>query len=523
MIFRKNNHFPQLLDPLFSGLFILLFSLQFCFVQAEDHKRLEFKHLVASLTASLDHSTDEPVYKNIIQSVSGDGSLVSLDNGASFSINWWYRSLSKKWKPGDQIYIRYDFLWHQFKMVDAVSKSEAWASLKTLSQKLPQIKRLPNGMGDPDAYSKVILDNGCVFRSIEDGVLGQLGWKPKHKVIILANPDGKYQLWNVDTNNIALCNLKQVRRPSNVSMEFDDILGLEERLNQRVLQQKEATQSIASSLLIYGAGLKPSGRPIGVFLFLGPTGVGKTELAKALASDIYKTSSSLLRFDMSHFSEPHSGSRLIGSPPGYVNHEEGGQLTEHLLKHPQTVVMLDEIEKAHPFVQKIFLPVFDEGYVLDAKNERVECPDAIFIMTSNLCGPQIAELYHLGLSSGEILNIIEPGLMHELSPELYNRVEPVLFEPLKQETMEALVDLLLDQVIKQVWMDKEIQLKIAPSLRQFLVDHGYHPQLGARPLKKLIERKVIMPLAHAIIRDGIEEGSAVTLSYDESVGSVQLD
>lgn len=305
-----------------------------------------------------------------------------------------------------------------------------------------------------------------------------------------------------------------------IEINLEDILGLESRLNEKVLQQPEATKAVAESLLIYSAGLKEKERPVGIFLFLGPTGVGKTELAKALTNEVFKSPANLLRFDMSHFNEPHSSARLIGSPPGYVNHDEGGQLTRHLIAHPQSVVLLDEIEKAHTQVHKVFLPVFDEGFVLDNKNRRIDCSQAIFIMTSNLCGPEIADLYNLGHTAEEIFQIIEPKLMKALSPELYNRVETVLFRPIKKETMGALVDLLLSEVTDRVLMEKKIQVIIDNSLRSFLVEEGFHPLLGARPLKKLIEKKVVATLAHSILTKGIESGATVTLFYNREQDAV---
>jgi hypothetical protein len=491
----------------------------------------EFNSLVFSLSSSLKEIEKLPTkdiqntittYKHIIKSISEEGRVLALESEWVYSINWWDRGTSKKWKKGDQIYVIWENLSQQYRLEHTLSKESVWASDEKRPLILPTIQVLPNGVTDPDAHSKVILSDGYVFRSRVDGAFGKSRWKVKDRIAVFANPGGLfYQLWNLDKESIIQCKFVQYRNNNTkVQINFEDILGLEERLNQNVLQQSEATKAVAASLLIYSAGFKEKERPIGVFLFLGPTGVGKTELAKVLTKELYKDVSSLLRFDMSHFNEGHTSSRLIGSPPGYVNHEEGGQLTEPLLKNPHMVVLLDEMEKAHPQVLKMFLPIFDEGFVLDSRNTRVDCSNVIFIMTSNLCGPEIARLYSLGYSDDDILSEIEQKLMEKLSPELYNRVEPVLFRPLEQSTMEALVDLTLNQLVKRIFREKQIRLTIDDSLKSFLIENGYHPLLGARPLKKLIEKRVVAALAFRIIKDNIDNGTAITLMYDHENDSV---
>lgn len=311
-----------------------------------------------------------------------------------------------------------------------------------------------------------------------------------------------------------LCFLLQMNAAED-RIVIEDVLNIETKLNKRVLAQTHATESVSRSIINYFAGLKNQNAPIGVFLFLGPTGVGKTELAKVLTETIYKNQKYLIRFDMSHFVEPHSLARLIGSPPGYAQHDEGGRLTEAIKVKPQSVILFDEIEKAHSSVRKIFLPVFDEGYLKDAKDQAVSCKDVVFILTSNLCSQQIASLFREGKSEEEILQIIEPKLMEVLSPELYNRVEPVLFRPLGIETMGELVDLMLKETIARVGMTKGIELIVDDSAKQYLVSHGFHATLGARPLKKLIQNTIVAKLSYAIVKDKIEEGSRVTILYDK--------
>lgn len=313
---------------------------------------------------------------------------------------------------------------------------------------------------------------------------------------------------------LLICPLHALEKVERIDIEIKDVLLLEGRLNERVLAQPNATRVVSQAVINYCAGLKFPLSPIGVFLFLGPTGVGKTELSKVLAETLYKTQRYLIRYDMSHFSEPHSVARLIGSPPGYANHDEGGKFTEALKAKPQSVVLLDEIEKAHPSVRKIFLPVFDEGYIKDTKDRKINCRDTIFVMTSNLCSQRIASLFNEGYTDEEILRAIEPELIQTLTPELYNRLQPVIFRPLEKETMSALVDLMLEEAVERIKYVKDIYLTVDKSAKEFLVERGFHPLLGARTLRKLIQDSVIAHLSYAIVRGDISQGSRVKILYE---------
>lgn len=453
---------------------------------------------------------DPSIFQHILESVSEDGGVITFKGKMSLTIKEAHRSEVCQWKEGEQIYLFFDSnLCIQLK--HAHVQTTAWGVLRDH----PSSMYLINNVEVSPCFS-VKLSNGFVCKSRHQN---GSGWKIKDKIIVLNNSDGIHQVWNTDKQEIVLCeSVENCNKP----LVIKNILNLEDKLNAKVLQQPEATKAVVESLLNYTAGLNEQEKPIGVFLFIGPTGVGKTELAKTLAFEIYDHAANILRFDMSHFTEPYSISRLLGSPPGYMNHEEGGQLTQPLLHSSKIIVLLDEVEKAHPQVIKIFLPVFDEGFVLDTKHNRVACSDTIFIMTSNLCATRILELFNKGYSSEEVLAEIEPQLIEALTPEIYNRVEPVLFRPIAKESMNGLVDLMLDKIAKRLELIKHIHIHIDPSLRQFLVENGYHPLLGARPLKKLIEKKVLSVLARMIVKEGVERDSKILLKFDDQTRRVHV-
>lgn len=498
-------------------LLMLLFSPIRSYANQVDLK--EIQQLYSSLSKSLDHPKDKFVYQHIVKCISEDGSLVTFENNLSFAISWFYQSVPQKWQEGDAVYISYSSFYSQIKLQHVQAKTVAWGKLKSHPNPSWSIKTIPIGSSN-DIYSTFTLQNGYVFKSNQPKIFGKNGWKVKDRVIVLANADNLYQVWNIEKNQIIQGELYKNYNQFNGNVEIKDILSLKDRLNARVLHQPEATEALMTSLLNYAAGLKEQNQPIGVFLFIGPTGVGKTELAKVLADEMYGGSNQMLRLDMSHFSQSNSSIRLLGSPPGYINHEEGGQLTNPLSNNSQIIVLLDEMEKAHPEVIKTFLPIFDEGYILDTKNKRISCSETLFIMTSNLFSQKVTNLYKHGYSSEEILATIENDLIEALSPELYNRIQPILFRPIAKETMDTLVDVMLDKVINRLAEEKQIHIYIDQTLKSFLADKGYHELLGARPLKKLIEKRVLFTLAYTIIKEGIENGDEILLLYDKETDSV---
>ncbi len=297
--------------------------------------------------------------------------------------------------------------------------------------------------------------------------------------------------------------------------EAEKLLHLEKTLEERVVGQHFAVQAVSEAIRRSRAGLSDPARPLGAFLFLGPTGVGKTELAKTLAEQLFNQEEAIIRIDMSEYMEKHSISKLIGSPPGYVGYEEGGQLTEALRRRPYSIVLLDEIEKAHHDVFNILLQVFDDGRITDSKGRLVNCKNALFIMTSNL-GSDLLMQHIEGDRQGQltketILKILDPVIKSHFRPEFINRLDDILpFLPLKQKDMGKIVLIQLKRLVKRL-LDKEITLSWEENVIDYLAKEGYDPLFGARPLKRLIQNEVVNPLASAILSGTIKPHQEVTL------------
>jgi len=296
--------------------------------------------------------------------------------------------------------------------------------------------------------------------------------------------------------------------------ESKKLARMESVLSQRVVGQAEAIRAISRAIRRARAGLSEEDRPIGSFMFLGPTGVGKTELARALAEFMFSDEKSMIRIDMSEYMEKYAVSRLIGSPPGYVGYEEGGQLTEIVKHRPYSLILFDEIEKAHPDVFNILLQILDNGRLTDGKGTVVNFKNTIIIMTSNLGGEYVQEMAGLGFrvaKENELQNqkdtlktkILE-ALRDHFRPEFLNRIdEIIIFNPLTPQDIEKIVDLQLKRV-EQRLLNKNIKLEVTKEARQYLAKKGYDPNFGARPLKRLIEREILDPLAEKIITNEIK-------------------
>ncbi|RMF53236.1 MAG: AAA family ATPase, partial [Bacteroidetes bacterium] len=305
--------------------------------------------------------------------------------------------------------------------------------------------------------------------------------------------------------------------------EREKLLQLEEVLHRRVVGQEEAIQAVAHAIRRSRAGIQDPNRPIGSFLFIGPTGVGKTELAKALAEALFNSDQAMVRIDMSEYQEKHSVSRLIGAPPGYVGYEEGGQLTEAIRRRPYSVILLDEIEKAHPDVFNILLQVLDDGRLTDSKGRVVNFKNTLIIMTSNLGAHLIMErLSNLSPTEKDrVMEALREEIMQLLKrsfrPEFLNRIdEIVLFEPLTLPMLRQIVELQLGQV-QQRLAEQNIRLEWEPEVVDYLAEVGYDVQFGARPLKRAIQQLVLNPLAQKLLKGDIPAGSGVRLRQVEGV------
>lgn len=294
--------------------------------------------------------------------------------------------------------------------------------------------------------------------------------------------------------------------------EAQKLLNMESVLEERVVGQDFAVQAVSDAIRRARAGLQDPDRPLGAFLFIGPTGVGKTELAKALASLLFNQEEAMIRLDMSEYMEQHSVAKLIGSPPGYVGYEEGGQLTEALRRRPYAVVLLDEVEKAHPDVFNILLQVFDDGRITDAKGRKVNCKNALFIMTSNLGSDLLME--HPAATKEEILTTLDPVLKAAFRPEFLNRLDDILpFLPLQEKDMERIVEIQLKRLRKRV-ADRDIELTWTEGVLHHLAAASYDPLFGARPLKRMIEAEVVNPMSRTLLEGDIPKGSNVELTSD---------
>jgi ATP-dependent Clp protease ATP-binding subunit ClpB len=291
--------------------------------------------------------------------------------------------------------------------------------------------------------------------------------------------------------------------------EREKLLRLEDDLHQRVVGQDEAIRAVADAIRRARAGLSDPKRPIGSFLFLGPTGVGKTELAKTLAATLFDSEEAMVRIDMTEYMEKHTVSRLIGAPPGYVGYEEGGQLTEAIRRRPYAVILFDEVEKAHPDVFNVLLQILDDGRLTDGQGHTVDFRNTVIILTSNLSSPLILEGIQSGLSYEGIRERVMGVLRQSFRPEFLNRLdEIVVFRPLGREQIAQIVEIQLKNLRARL-AEKHISLELSPEALAFLAERGYDPVFGARPLKRVIQRELETPLAHKILSGEVAEGASL--------------
>ena len=306
--------------------------------------------------------------------------------------------------------------------------------------------------------------------------------------------------------------------------ERNKTLHLDEELHKRVVGQDEGVTKVTEAIIRSKAGIKDPSKPIGSFLFLGPTGVGKTELAKSLAAALFDDENNMVRIDMSEYMEKYSVSRLIGAPPGYVGYEEGGQLTEAVRRKPYSVVLFDEIEKAHPDVFNVLLQVLDDGRITDSQGRTVDFKNTILIMTSNIGASYLLD----GINEdGTIKPEAEAAVMNDLRahfrPEFLNRLdETILFKPLTKDNIGGIIHLIIADLNKRL-EDKQLTIRLSDEAMQYIVDNAYDPVYGARPLKRYIQKYVETLAAKMILADQVEEGDTIVITVEDDKLSAKCE
>jgi len=302
---------------------------------------------------------------------------------------------------------------------------------------------------------------------------------------------------------------------------------MEETLQERVVGQDEAVGKISDAVKRSRVGIADPDKPIGSFIFLGPTGVGKTELTKTLAEFMFDDEEALIRVDMSEYMERHSVSKMVGAPAGYVGHEESGNLTEKVRHRPYSVVLFDEIEKAHPDVFNILLQVLDNGHLTDSKGRKVNFKNTIIVLTSNVGAQHIDKMKTLGFNHGDATNEYEQAkskvredLKNEFRPEFLNRLDDIIiFNVLSEEAVRKIVSIQMDRVLKRL-EKKDLTLDITEPVYDYLAEKGYNPQYGARPLKRVIQQEVLTPIANLIVDRGVFEGGRISINMRD--GEINL-
>ena len=398
------------------------------------------------------------------------------------------------------------------------NEKNAVSTVSTLREQLEQVKNeIKTAQQSYDLEKAAELQYGKLPQI--EKTLAQEEEKLKKKSVTLVHE-------SVTENEIAAVVSKWTNIPvAKLSeSERNKTLHLDEKLHQRVVGQDEAVQKVTEAIIRSKAGIKDPGKPIGSFLFLGPTGVGKTELAKTLAAALFDDENNMIRLDMSEYIEKYSVSRLIGAPPGYVGYDEGGQLTEAVRRKPYAVVLFDEVEKAHPDVFNVLLQVLDDGRITDSQGRTVDFKNTIIIMTSNLGSQELLQ----GIDEdGNIKEDCENAVLNELGrqfrPEFLNRLdEIILFKPLTKENIRHIVDLLLDN-LNQRLKDREIQVKLTEEAKQYITDHGYDPVYGARPLRRYLQKYVETLAAKIILGGKIHMGDVILIEVRNNELTAMLE
>ena len=420
------------------------------------------------------------------------------------------------------------------KAIDLIDEAASAVRLHTVGIS-PKIKEIENGIAEYDLKIEEAL------KKDDFDLAGQLNNEQKKliaKYNRAKNADKKKELSTglvVNENDIAEVVAQWTRIPVKkiAEKESEKLLKLESVLHKRVIGQEEAVKAISKAIRRGRVGLQDPNRPIGSFLFLGPTGVGKTELSKALAEAMFGDENALIRVDMSEYMEGHSVSKMIGSPPGYVGYDEGGQLSEKVRRHPYSVVLFDEIEKAHPDVFNILLQILEDGHITDSQGRKVSFKNTILIMTSNVGAQKIVDPKKLGFGAGDDAKKdyedMKSGVMEEVKrlfkPEFINRIDEIqVFHTLTEKEMMDIVSLLSRNLSKRCKEQMNINLTISPAVKKFLIEKHSDAKMGARPLKRAIQSAIEDAMAEELLKGNIKAGSDVTVSLkDKKIVFVSAD
>lgn len=412
-----------------------------------------------------------------------------------------------------QLYSKRDILKKQW-----ISEKETLGAVRMLKEEYERQKNLASEYERNGEYGKVA--------EIRYGILVDL----QNKIVEATDKSKSLQSQEtllteeVGANDIAEIVSRWTGIPIQNMLESErtKLLKIEERIHSRLINQTEAVSVVANAIRRSRAGLQDASKPIGSFIFLGSTGVGKTELAKALAEFLFDNESALVRIDMSEYMEKHSVSKLIGAPPGYIGYEEGGQLTEAIRVHPYSVVLLDEIEKAHQEVLNVLLQILDDGHITDSKGRTVNFKNTIIIMTSNLGSDLLQQVIPMMNESNRetVLNEVRPGiqqlLRQYLRPEFLNRIdELVLFKPLIYSEIRQVALLQLEKVIRLL-AERSIGFEITEDALDWLTKRGFDPQYGARPMKRAIQKYIIDPLSIHLLSVDFISGDTIIVDVNES-------
>jgi ATP-dependent Clp protease ATP-binding subunit ClpC len=383
--------------------------------------------------------------------------------------------------------------------------------VKTLDRKMKHLRDEEEAASQRQDYQKAAELKAERIRLEQEYNQAKLTWQKEKKIDSV-----------VDEEDIAGLVAQWTGIPVSrmLETETDKLINMEERIHQRIVDQEEAVAAVSEAIRRGRAGLKDPKRPIGSFIFLGPTGVGKTELARALAEFLFDDEDTMVRMDMSEYMEKHTVSRLIGSPPGYVGYEEGGQLTEAVRRRPYRVILFDEVEKAHPDVFNILLQLLEDGRLTDGHGRTVDFKNTVVIMTSNL-GTEEFQRGGIGFSRKEggdeqkMKTAIESALKRTFRPELLNRIDDVIiFHPLTEEHLKSIVELLIHEVEKRL-AERKIKLEVNGEAKVWLAQKGYDPVYGARPLRRAIQRYVENPISTKILQGEFKEGDTIAIGLKE--------